>query len=117
MKKVYLLAVATAFCSGVAFAENSMHQSTYSGTPMMVTVEQISTMPDDTDVMLRGYIVDSLGNERYVFQDNSGSITLEIDDEKWGDEMILTSDMVEIHGEIDSDGNVHTIDVDVVQKM
>ena len=46
-----------------------------------VTVEQAKSLPDDTFVVLEGNITQQLGDEKYMFQDPSGTIVVEIDDE------------------------------------
>ncbi len=44
-------------------------------------VADVNNMADDTMVYVQGYLVENLGDEQYVFQDNSGKINVEIDDD------------------------------------
>ena len=71
--------------------------------PEFVTATQAKDMCDDTPVALKGYIIKSLGDEKYLFQDESGTITLDIDDKRWAGQTVGAEDMVEIHGKIDKD--------------
>lgn len=71
--------------------------------PEFVTAAQAKDMRDDTPVALKGYITKSLGGDRYLFQDESGTITLDIDDRRWAGQTVGAEDMVEIHGKIDKD--------------
>jgi len=68
---------------------------------------------DDTPVTLRGRIVRGLGGERYEFQDESGTVVLDIDHDKWYGLQIGPSDTVVVYGEIDRE--YHRVEVDVKQ--
>lgn len=66
-----------------------------------VTVSQIADMKDDAWVILRGKIARQVGDERYEFSDNTGTIVVEIDDDDWGGQYVTPDDTVEIRGEVD----------------
>ena len=90
----------------------------YSGPgPSVATVRQALSMRDDTPVVLRGRIVRSLGNERYLFRDDTGTIQLDIDHDKWYGMHVTADDMVEIHGEVERDWNRTEVDVSRVLKV
>ena len=74
-------------------------------------------MRDDAPVTLRGNIVKHLGKDKYLFQDSSGTIQVEIDDDKWQGQTIGPNDTVELHGEIDRDFNSVEVEVDRVVKL
>ena len=78
----------------------------------VISVAEALTLRDDAPVILRGYILRYLGNERYIFSDSTGSITVEIERRVWGNLSIDENDLVEISGEIDRDRN--RIEVEVV---
>lgn len=80
------------------------------------TVEQAKTYSDDTPVVLTGKIIKSLGDEKYQFSDQTGTITLDIDNEDWNGVMVNEKDTVEIRGEIDKDMFSTEVDVDQVIK-
>jgi uncharacterized protein (TIGR00156 family) len=72
---------------------------------------------DDSPVNLRGRIVQSLGNEKYTFSDETGSITIEIDNGIWRSISVNENDLVEISGEVDRGFRRVEIDVDRVRKL
>ena len=84
--------------------------------PGVSTVAEALNMRDDAHVTLRGTIVRHIGGEKYLFQDKSGSITVEIDDEDWNGLTVSATDMVEIRGEVDKDWNSVEVDVDTIRK-
>ena len=105
------LTVALTLSAGQALAKNN--QDGYSGPgqtggytgpgPEFVTVEQAKNMKDDAHVALKGYIVQRLGGDRYLFKDKTGDIILEISERRWAGQQIGAEDLVEVYGEIDKD--------------
>ena len=75
----------------------------------------LKQMKDETFVVLRGKIKQMVGKEKYLFEDQSGSIVVEIDDEDWNGVTVGPEDTVEIRGEVDTHWRKPTdIDVDSV---
>lgn len=68
-----------------------------------VTVQQVMTLKDDTNVQLHGYVVKSIGDEKYEFKDRTGTITVDIDDELWQGKAISAKTPITIIGEVDVD--------------
>ncbi|MDR2893529.1 MAG: YgiW/YdeI family stress tolerance OB fold protein [Deltaproteobacteria bacterium] len=90
----------------------SQHGGGFNGPgPALVTVDQALKMDDDKKLALRGYIVQSLGDEEYLFKDDSGSIEVEIDRKRWRGQNVTPKDLIEIHGEIDKDWGKTKVDV------
>ncbi len=56
----------------------------------------------------------SLGDEKYLFKDASGAITVEIDDDDWNGLNVTPQDLIEIRGEVDKDLFDTKIDADSV---
>lgn len=81
------------------------------------TVEHAKTLKDDANVTLKGNITQNLGGEKYVFQDATGTITVEIDNDKWNGQPVAPQDLVEIRGEVDKDWNSTEIDVEQITKV
>ncbi len=80
------------------------------------TVAEAKEMPDESYVVLQGYIESSLGGEEYMFKDDSGSIKIEIDDDDWRGLSVGPDDKVEIQGEVDTHMMKPTdIDVDAIR--
>ena len=78
------------------------------------SVAEALKLNDDTPVALVGQIEKSLGDEKYLFKDASGSVTVEIDNEDWRGVTVTPKDTIVIQGEIDKDFFKTEIDVDSV---
>ncbi|MFQ6695951.1 MAG: YgiW/YdeI family stress tolerance OB fold protein [Alphaproteobacteria bacterium] len=84
----------------------------------ITTVQDVSKLRDDTTVFMQGKIVNSLGHERYTFMDETGKITVEIDDEDWNGVTVTPETLVQIYGEVDKGVFKKTkIDVDLINLM
>ena len=125
MKKISILTVVCAMTSGAAFADfqpntpqpTSPMGGFVGGTENVVTVSQAKEMRDDTPVVVQGHIVQRMGDEDYLFEDATGSITVEIDRKDWRGQTVSPTDTVKLYGEVDA-GLFHTdIDVDYVEKL
>ncbi|UKA03981.1 YgiW/YdeI family stress tolerance OB fold protein [Photobacterium damselae] len=120
MKKIIL--IATLF-STTAFANsqiiNQQVQQGFSGPSQGISSAKealnAGTFSDDTPVTLTGYIKISLGGEMYTFNDGSGDITIEIDNDDWYGLKVTPQDEVVIQGEIDKDFNGTSIDVNSIR--
>ncbi|MDR2793024.1 MAG: NirD/YgiW/YdeI family stress tolerance protein [Treponema sp.] len=82
-----------------------------------VTVKEARTFRDDDFVTLRGKIERFLGDEKYLFADDTGSIIVEIDDRLWRGISIDQNDMVEITGEVDRGFTRIEIEVSRIKKI
>ena len=80
----------------------------------MSTVAEAAKLGDDTPVVVVGHIEKSLGDEKYLFKDASGAITVEIDDDDWNGLNVTPQDLIEIRGEVDKDLFDTKIDADSV---
>ncbi len=78
------------------------------------SVAEALKLNDDSPVVLVGQIEKSLGDEKYLFKDASGSVTVEIDNEDWRGVTVTPKDTIVIQGEIDKDFFKTEIDVDSV---
>ena len=115
MNKFNLLLTAAA----VVFSTPAMARNSDGGfvDVNVITVEEAKNMNDDAYVILQGYITDRNGDEKYVFQDKTGSITVEIDDDDWDGVDVSPADLVVIQGEIDKGWTAVEIDVDTISKV
>lgn len=89
----------------------------YGPGPALATVKQALSMRDDTPVTLKGYIIQSLGDEKYLFKDDTGSIKIDVDDKLWQGRQVTPQDLVEIEGEVDRDWNKTEVDVSRLNKV
>lgn len=80
------------------------------------TVAEALKLRDDSAVVLEGRIEKSLGGEKYLFTDATGSVTIEIDNEDWNGVSVNEKDLVVIKGEVDKDLMNVEIDVDSIAK-
>ncbi len=123
MKKIYVIAMAAILMSGGAFAgfqpanQNNMGGGFVGSTENIVTIKQVKEMRDDVPVIVQGNIVQRMGGEKYLFEDKTGSITVEIDNEDWRGQTVSPSDTVKLYGEVDAGLFKTEIDVDYVEKM
>ncbi len=123
MKKLSLLALAAVMpvCGAMAGSNmnhnNNMHMNTsMNSRPAVWTVTEVMTLPDETPVVMRGYITKNMGNNIFVFEDDSGTIMLEIDEEDWNGNTVRVDDIVTVYGNVDKDTNYTEIDVNSIVK-
>ncbi len=67
------------------------------------TAAEAAKAKDDTRVELTGYIVKSLGDEKYLFRDDSGEVQVEIDDKLWRGLTASDTTKVTLMGEVDDE--------------
>jgi uncharacterized protein (TIGR00156 family) len=83
----------------------------------LTSVKTALTMRDDTDVVLKGKIIRSMGKEKYLFQDETGEIVIDIDEHVWEGQNVTPDDTIQITGEIDkefmndAEVDVHSISI------
>ena len=120
MKKISMFAVVCAAVSGAAHAamtDNVMGGGFSGGENVILTVEQVKGMNDNSKVWVEGSIIQKNGDEKYMFQDSTGSIMVEIDDDAWHGLVIGPTDVVRIYGEVDHGLFNTEIDIDYIEKM
>ncbi len=125
MKKVSLFAIGCAAIFGGAHAAMTETMMIQSGGPggfnggenVILTVDQVKGMGDDSKVWVEGSIIQKNGDEKYLFQDSTGSIIVEIDDDAWHGLVIGPTDTVRIYGEVDHGMFNTEIDIDYIEKL
>ena len=82
----------------------------------MTSIAEILKQPvDDQPVVLRGFIVKKVGNEKYLFSDGKSEIRVDIDDKIFVNTKVDAKTKVEIRGEVEKDFlETPEIDVDVL---
>lgn len=86
------------------------------GEPQISTVKQAMGMADDSMVTLQGKIEKRIKKDKYVFQDATGTMTVEIDKDIWNGQTVTPQDTVTIGGELDRDGQHTKLDVEYLTK-
>lgn len=125
MKKVSLFAIGCAAIFGGAHAAMTETMMIQSGGPggfnggenVILTVDQVKGMGDDSKVWVEGSIIQKNGDEKYLFQDSTGSIIVEIDDDAWHGLIVGPTDVVRIYGEVDHGMFNTEIDIDYIEKV
>lgn len=88
-----------------------------SGAETIATVKQVMEMRDDVPVIVKGNIVQRMGDEMYLFEDGTGTIRVEIDDDEWRGQTITPNDTVKLYGEVDRGIFNTEIDINYVEKI
>ena len=118
MKKLTAFLLLLLSTSGIVFAhsskggfydENSLARKT--------TVREALKLQDNSYVTLKGNITKRISGDTYLFEDSTGTITIEIDANKWMGQIANKKDYLEISGEIERNFNAVKIDVDNVRKL
>lgn len=114
--KILTLAIA---CSALfsALTANAASSASDNSNKPISQVSDVKNMNDETMVYIQGYLIQNLGDEMYTFQDNSGTLTVEIDDSLMGNNMYSPTTLVWIAAEVDKEGDVVSLDAEEIQFM
>ena len=122
LKKISILSLSVLLVTSVAQAGHH-HKATAGGGfqgpgAELTTVQATLNMKDDANVRLVGHIEKSLGDEKYMFKDNTGEIIVEIDNDLWQGRTVTPNDSIEINGDVDKEwGDKTKIDVDSLKML
>ena len=119
MKKISVLALAAILplCGAMAGPGKTMNNGMMNANqPAVWTVTEVMNLPDNTPVVMRGYITKNMGNNIFVFEDDSGTIMLEVDEEDWNGNTVRVDDIVTVYGNVDQGTNYTEIDVSSIVK-
>ena len=78
-------------------------------------ISDVKAMPDDTEVVIQGVIVQNLGDENYLVKDDSGTVTIEIDEDLVQGNTITPEAEVLITATVDQEDNVTSLDAEEIQ--
>ena len=113
MKKLCLILSLVFVTSSFVIAAN--HVGFQDGTANKVTVVEALKMNDDSYVTIQGNIVKRISDDKYMFKDSTGTLTVEIDSEKWAGQSVNVHDKLELSGEIEKKFNSTILDVDTLK--
>lgn len=118
MKKISVLALALMMpmCAAFAGSGHNMNNNMMNNQPAVWTVTEVMSLPDNTPVVMRGRITRNMGDNVFVFEDSSGTIMMEIDEEDWNGNTVRVDDIVTVYGNIDKGSNYTEIDVSSIVK-
>lgn len=116
-----LLALLLSFPAQAAFMDGSAGQRggfQGQGANNECTVQQAKGMRDDSYVTMTGKITSRIGGDKYIFQDATGQITIDLDDEDFRGQTVTPQNTVRIYGEVDKEfGRGAEIDVKSLQVL
>ncbi|QYK01502.1 NirD/YgiW/YdeI family stress tolerance protein [Shewanella psychrotolerans] len=72
---------------------------------------------DDMPVELTGHLIKSLGDEKYLFRDNSGDVEVEIDNALWRDIEVNSNTSVTLRGDINDEWQGIEIEIDEMERL
>lgn len=105
-----------AICGLALLSSNAMAADTAKTTTKPVSkISDVKAMPDDTEVVIQGVIVQSLGDENYLVKDDSGTVNIEIDEDLVQGNTITLEAEVLITATVDQEGNVTSLEAEEVQ--
>lgn len=114
MKNTFLSMLA--ICGLALLSSNAMAANTAKTTTQPVSkISDVKAMPDDTEVVIQGVIVQSLGDENYLVKDDSGTVNIEIDEDLVQGNTITPEAAVLITATVDQDDNVTSLEAEEVQ--
>ncbi len=124
MKKISLLTILTLVPMCGAIAGSGMNNHNMNNNQMMQkqtaqptywSVMEVVSLPDNSPVTMRGRITKDMGDNIYVFEDSSGTIMLEIDEEDWNGKTVRVDDIVTVYGNVDKGSDYTEIDVTSIE--
>ncbi len=116
MKHTFLSLLA--ICGLTFLSSNAMAaDAAKNPTKPISKISDVKAMPDDTEVVIQGVIVQNLGDEDYLVKDDSGTVTIEIDEDLVHGNTITPEAEVLITATVDQDDNVTSLEAEEVQFM
>ena len=71
------------------------------GPKALTQAAQVADAPDDTPCVLEGNVLEKLRKDKYLFQDASGRVTVEIDGKVFGGNTVTPESRVKLTGEVE----------------
>jgi uncharacterized protein (TIGR00156 family) len=117
---IALLLASTSIMPAHAYNEyaNRQEQSVAVNTQAQWSrVVDVRRMPDNRWVVMRGRMQRHIDGNRYLFRDNTGSITVTIDNNRWRNSNARFNDYIEVSGKVDREGNIRTVNVQKIVRL
>jgi len=108
-----LMLIAAGFVMTSALTVSAQFQG--AGSADIRTVSAAQEAIDDSWISLTGTILRQVSAERYLFQDSTGTMVVEIDHDKWRNVSVNPETVVRISGEIDKDWSTTEMEVETVE--
>jgi len=98
-------------CGRQAEYKNSGKGGFFDTTAKPTGVADLKKLNDDAIVVLEGYIVRQISDDEYTFTDNTGTVTVEIDEKDWRGQRITPKNKIMLKGTLDKDDDALSVDV------
>ncbi|MCW9688082.1 YgiW/YdeI family stress tolerance OB fold protein [Proteus terrae] len=110
MKKLLVVGVLSAAMLSLSFNAmanyNGNHQANSGGfvsqSTSVTSVSNVDNLPNDSTIIIEGFIVRNITHNVYEFKDDSGSIRVKIDNDKWNGLNISSDTKIRIEGRVDN---------------
>ena len=103
--------------SGAAFAGTQSADTHSAAAKPLSKISAVQNMPDDSMVYIQGVITQNLGDEMYVFQDDTGAMNIEIDDDLMAGNTVSPTTVVWIAAEVNKEGDITSLEAEEIQFM
>ena len=117
MKKLSSLMLIMFMSAGFVFADSNGGYFNENPFNKKMTIEEALKQKDNSYVTIKGNIVKRISGDTYIFKDSTGTITVEIDANKWQGQFANKKDKFELSGEIERDFDFIKLDADNVRKL
>ncbi|WP_368879600.1 YgiW/YdeI family stress tolerance OB fold protein [Proteus terrae] len=122
MKKLLVVGVLSAAMLSLSFNAmanyNGNHQANSGGfvsqSTSVTSVSNVDNRPNDSTIIIEGFIVRNITHNVYEFKDDSGSIRVKIDNDKWNGLNISSDTKIRIEGRVDNHLVQNEINVDKI---
>lgn len=96
--------------SGFVFQPNSIQIN---------TIKDLKNKKDEEIIVLKGTIEKALGDEKYLFNDGTDTVIIEIDNDDFRGVVVSAGELIQITGDVDKGGIFESdkIDVTNIQKL
>lgn len=85
-----------------------------SQTAQVVSVSNANNQPDDSRVIIEGFIIRNISHNLYEFKDDSGITRVKIDKDKWNGLIVSPDTKIRIEGRIDNHLIEHEINAEKI---
>lgn len=113
--KIILPALFLAMSAPATLADDTTGGFTGPDAVKLVSVSEAIAMPDESVAKVQGHIVKSLGDEKFEFRDDSGTVTVEIDKDDWRGVEATPDTRVELVVEVDREWRTPELEAESVR--
>lgn len=122
MKKLLVVGVLSAAMLSLSFNAMANYNGNYqansggfvSQSTSVTSVSNVDNLPNDSTIIIEGFIVRNITHNVYEFKDDSGSIRVKIDNDKWNGLNISSDTKIRIEGRVDNHLVQDEINVDKI---